>query len=115
MRRLIPVFLGCSLASGLINADNADSGVTIPNTLHAVYQACTSTQPYAKGYCSGFVVGAMAEIIRTNHLCFLPEGVGPEEMIQELKKWHDAHREAWQNSASDATRSAFLAAWHCSH
>lgn len=60
-------------------------------------------------------LGAMAEISRTNHLCFLPQGVGPEEMIQELKKWHDAHREAWQNSASDAARSAFLAAWHCSH
>jgi hypothetical protein len=115
MRRLIAVFLGCSLTTGFVDADNSDSSVTNPNTLHGIYQACTSTQPYAKGYCSGFVLGAYGEISHSNHLCSLPEGVSTEQLIQEFKKWHDAHREAWQDSGSDGARSAFLAAWHCSH
>jgi Rap1a immunity proteins len=123
MRLGVVLVVGCSFSTvlaaanppdpGLIAAYPPDSGLKYPNTVHGVYQWCTSPQPTAKGYCAGFVNGALGEITYSNHLCFSPEGVSTQELIQAFQKWHDAHREAWQESASDGARSAFLAAWPC--
>ncbi len=114
MRRLVALFVGYSLITGVTAADTSDPRQKHPNTVHGVYQACTSTRPFAKGYCAGFVLGAIGEITHSNHLCFSPEGVSPEQLIQAFEKWRDAHREAWQESSSDGARSAFLTAWPCS-
>jgi len=114
MRRVVALFVGCSLITGLVVADTSDRGVKNPNTVHFIYQACTSTQAFARGYCAGFVLGAIGEITHSNHLCFSPEGDSAGPLIQAFEKWHDAHREAWQEPGSDGARSAFLAAWPCS-
>jgi hypothetical protein len=114
MRRVLALFIGCSLITGPVVADTSDPGLKNPNTVHGIYQACTSAQPFAKGYCAGFVLGAIGEITHANRLCFSPEGVSAEHLIQAFEKWHDAHREAWQEPGSDGARSAFLAAWPCS-
>jgi hypothetical protein len=114
MRRVVALFASCSLITGVAIADTSDPGLKNPNTVHGVYQACISAQRYAKGYCAGFVLGAMGEITHSNRLCFLPEGVSAEQLIQAFEKWHDAHREALQEPSSDGARTAFLAAWRCS-
>jgi hypothetical protein len=115
MRRVVALFIGCSLIAGRVVADTSDANLKYPNTVHGVYQACTSAQPFAEGYCAGFVMGAIYEIMRSNHICFSVEGVSAEDLIQAFEKWHDAHREAWQEPGSDGATSAFLAAWPCSH
>jgi Rap1a immunity proteins len=114
MRRVVALLIGCSLISGFAVADTSDPGLKNPNTVHGVYQACTSAQPFAKGYCAGFVLGAIGEITHSNRLCFSPEGVSADQLIQAFEKWHDAHREAWQEPSSDGARSAFLTTWACS-
>jgi hypothetical protein len=113
MRRGVALFAACSFFAVLVVANPSNPGPTYPNTVHGVYQACTSPQPFAKGYCAGFVLGALGEITRSNHLCFSAEGVSAQELIHAFEKWHDAHRESWQQSDSDGARSAFLAAWPC--
>jgi hypothetical protein len=114
MRQVVALFIGCSLIAGRAFAES-DPRLKYPNTVQGMYQACTSAEPFAKGYCAGFVNGAIGEILRSNRLCFSVEGVSTEELIQAFEKWHDAHREAWQESASNGAKSAFMAAWPCSH
>src|SRR5580700_6360041 len=113
MRRVVALFVSSSLISGLAAADT-DPGQKNPNTVHGVYQACTSAQPFAKGYCAGFVLGAIGGITHSTRLCFSPEGISAEQLIQAFEKWHDTHHESWQEPSSDGARSAFLAAWPCS-
>jgi hypothetical protein len=114
MRRVVALFVGCSLITGIVVADTSDPSLKNPNTVHGIYQACTSAQPFAKGYCAGFVMGAIGGITHSTRLCFSPEGISAEQLIQAFEKWHDVHREAWQESGSEGARSAFVAAWPCS-
>jgi len=116
MRRLVALFAGCSLATCFVGANTlSDLDMVNPGAVHGLYQVCRSAQPFSKGYCGGFVMGALGEITHSNHLCFSPEGVSTEELIQAFEKWHDAHREAWREDSSGGARAAFLAAWPCLH
>jgi hypothetical protein len=109
MRRATAFVLVCSLTIGPgCRQDAVDPNYR--NAVDGIYQACTSAQTSAKGYCAGFMLGAFDEIAASNHLRFSPEGVSTEKIIHAFTEWRDAHREAWQERGSYGASAAFLAA-----